>query len=56
MGATTPDYGLNAPMAPTKPGHLASLPLPETSRPGVVYRALLTVTGFVPAPFNPPRA
>jgi hypothetical protein len=51
-----PDYGLNAPMAPTAPESLATLPEPDAARYNVLYRAQSIAPGFTSAPFNPPRS
>jgi len=52
----TPDYGLNAPIAPTAAGSLAVLAAPKSTRLAVVRLAQSSTTGFSSAPFEPPRS
>jgi hypothetical protein len=52
----TPDYGLNAPMAPTEPSSLVSLAALQTERGFVVSPAQPLPSGFSPVPFQPPRS
>jgi len=56
IGAAMPDYGLNAPMAPTAPAALAELPAPDARRRVVLSFAQSDVAGFTSIPFEPPRA
>jgi hypothetical protein len=51
----TPDYGLNAPIAPTEPSPLVSLAAPETRRGAFVSIAKMIPSGFSSVPFEPPR-
>jgi len=51
-----PDYGLNTLMAPTAPLPVATLAsLPATAQPAALS-ALAAPSGFLSAPFEPPRA
>jgi hypothetical protein len=52
----TPDYGLNAPVAPTEPSSLVSLAVPQTKRGALVSIAQMTPSGFSRVPFLPPRS
>jgi len=56
IGAAVPDYGLNAPMAPTAPAALAELPAPDARRRIVLSFAQSDVAGFAFILFEPPRA
>jgi hypothetical protein len=51
-----PDYGLNTLMAPTAPLSFAALPPPDAARQIVVHQTQSTSTGFLSAPFQPPRS
>jgi hypothetical protein len=51
-----PDYGLNTLMAPTAPLSFAVLPPLDAARQIVVQRPQSTSTGFLSAPFQPPRS
>jgi hypothetical protein len=52
----TPDYGFNAPIAPTAPSPLVSLAAPPTKRAALVSIAQMIPSGFSPVPFQPPRS
>jgi hypothetical protein len=54
-GARLPDFGLIAPIAPTKPASLAMLASPELIGRAFVIYAQSPVSGFFSAPFEPPR-
>jgi hypothetical protein len=56
MSATAPDYGLNAPMAPTTPGAFAAIPELSVARESLLYFAASHTVGFASLPFEPPRA
>src|ERR1700690_2992600 len=50
------DYGFISPMAPTAPIPRAQLAGPSSSNEFVAAYAQSSVTGFLPAPFEPPRS
>jgi hypothetical protein len=52
----TPDYGLNAPIAPTAPSALVSLAVPRATRRAFVQQPQPTFSGFSSVPFLPPRS
>jgi hypothetical protein len=51
-----PDFGLNTLMAPTAPLPVASLAAAVAAAPVVAPQTLSTPSGFLAAPFQPPRA
>jgi hypothetical protein len=51
-----PDYGLNTMMAPTAPHPVVSLLVPSVAAPFSAASAFLTIRGFLPVPFQPPRS
>jgi hypothetical protein len=51
-----PDYGLNTLMAPTAPLSFAVLPPPDAARQTVALQTQPTSSGFLSAPFQPPRS
>jgi hypothetical protein len=51
-----PDYGLNTLMAPTAPLSFAALPPLDAARQIVVQQTQSASTGFLSAPFQPPRS
>lgn len=50
-----PDYGLNAPIAPTMLSARAALATPDSSRRALAFEADLTVSGFRFELLQPPR-
>jgi hypothetical protein len=50
------DYGFLAPIVPTAPSAIVSVAIPEVSRGISLPRAEIPATGFLSAPFEPPRA
>jgi len=55
-GKQLPDFGLLAPIAPTAPLPLARLAAPKVSRNAVSPLVEFARSGFLAAPFEPPRA
>ena len=55
-GRQMPDFGLIAPIAPTLPAPLARLATPDIARQGVLVLIESARSGFLAAPFEPPRA
>jgi hypothetical protein len=55
-GKHLPDVGLIAPIPPVTLTALVTLNAPEDARRMVVAFSRSTVSGFLPAPFEPPRA
>jgi len=53
---TAHDFGLHELMAPTAPAAAVRLVAPDGVRRAVVALAPANATGFISAPFNPPRA
>lgn len=51
-----PDYGLNTLMAPTAPLPVASLTASVVAVPVVAPQTLTAPSGFLAAPFEPPRS
>jgi len=51
-----PDFGLNAMMAPTAPSLLVVLLVPDTARPISPRQNASSASGFLSAPFQPPRS
>jgi hypothetical protein len=51
-----PDYGLNAPMAPTIPSPRVLIGTPASARRGPAFDSALTISGFRPEMIQPPRA
>jgi hypothetical protein len=56
MSATTPDYGVNSPMAPTMAEALVAIVEPSTVRAAVPHFVSSRASGFAFLPFEPPRA
>ncbi len=52
----TPDYGLNAPMPPTRASALAELARPEFAQGRAVFHTPDSMAGFPRRPFEPPQA
>lgn len=52
----SPDYGLNTMMAPTAPASLVALVAPGATRQTVLRYAQIIPSGFLSAPFQPPRS
>jgi hypothetical protein len=50
------DYGFIAPLAPTAPLPRVQLAKPNASIEGVTWYAQSAITGFLSAPFEPPRS
>jgi hypothetical protein len=50
------DYGFIAPIAPTMLSAQTAAPNPELSREFVVPMTRSAISGFIPAPFEPPRS
>jgi hypothetical protein len=55
-GKQLPDFGLLAPMAPTVPLTPARLTSPDVTRHASVPFVQLAQSGFLAAPFQPPRS
>jgi hypothetical protein len=55
-GKHPPDVGLIAPIPPATPLALASINDPENARRTFVAFSQSTASGFLPTPFEPPRA
>jgi hypothetical protein len=51
-----PDYGLNAPIAPTMPSARVTIAAPHSARGIIVRHARFAVSEFVSEFFEPPRA
>jgi hypothetical protein len=55
IGSAAPDYGLNAPLAPTAPMPQAALAEPVMSGHVLAHYPEAVPSGFFSAPFEPPR-
>jgi hypothetical protein len=55
-GTQAPDFGLIAPIAPTKVTSLARFANPEMTGQAFAIYTQSAAPGFFPAPFEPPRA
>ncbi|HSY58660.1 MAG TPA: hypothetical protein VK795_03820 [Terriglobales bacterium] len=51
-----PDFGFFAPIAPTTPSALVTVTSPSPSRTGFTRPNELIISGFLEAPFEPPRS
>ncbi len=54
-GAHQFDYGFIAPIVPTAPSSVARLAIPETNRQALAQLDVAPASGFLAAPFQPPR-
>jgi len=50
------DYGFIAPIVPTAPSAVARIAIPETNREVPTQLPVVSLAGFLSAPFQPPRA
>jgi hypothetical protein len=55
-GPNSLDYGFLAPMAPTAPSAIMNTPKPEVTRKYFARLTEVTPSGFLAAPFEPPRS
>jgi hypothetical protein len=55
-GRHLPDIGFIAPIPPATPAALVRINTPENARRVLVASSPSTASGFLPAPFEPPRA
>jgi len=51
-----PDFGLIAPLPPTEPEAFADIAAPSSLRQPMHSQSELSLPGFVPVPFEPPKA